>query len=69
MGGGQYFFGGQCVYDGNAHDKQEKGKDEVSGGAAVPSGMFQRRVDVPPVARVVHQDHGCHGDATEYIEG
>jgi len=46
---------------------RKKGKMR-SVGAAVPSGMFQRRVDVRLVARVVHQDHGCHGDAPEYIE-
>ena len=37
-------------------------------GAAVPNGMLQWRVDMAPIAGVINQNHGCYGDAAEYIQ-
>ena len=43
--------------DRDADDEQEEREHQVGGRAAVPVGVPQRRVDVAPVAGVVHEDH------------
>jgi hypothetical protein len=57
------------IVDGHAYDEQEKGEDEVGGCAAIPFGMFERRVDMTPVAGIVDEDHRCYGQSAEKVQG
>ena len=51
-----------------AHDKEKERKDEVGGRPAIPGRVLERPVDVSPVARIVHQDHGRDGGPAERID-
>lgn len=54
--------------DGDPNDKKEERKDKIGGCATVPGCMPQRRINMVPGARIVHQDHGGNGYAPEYIQ-
>jgi hypothetical protein len=58
----------QGVRNGHPDDEQEKREHQVGGRAAIPLGVPQGGVHVAPTARVVHQDHGGHGDAAEHVQ-
>ena len=69
-GGLRHFFHfGQYEGDGVTHGEEEKGKDQVGGGAAVPASVFKRREDGTPGTGVIHEDHKGHGGAAEDVEG
>lgn len=35
----------------------------------MPRGMQKRRIHIPPIARIIHQDHGDDGEAAEEVDG
>ena len=57
--------------EGDRHpdDEQEEREDEVGRRPAVPGRVEERRIDVGPASRVVHQDHPGDRRAAEGVEG
>ena len=55
------------VGDGDADDEEEEREDEISEGTAIPRRVFERIVNVPPVTRVVDQDHAGAGVFREVL--
>ena len=51
---------------GDSHDIKEEGKHQVAGRHAVPFRVCQWREGISRL--VVHQNHSCHGDASEHVE-
>ncbi len=53
----------------DADDEEEPREDEVRRRPAVPLRVVERPVEVPPVPRVVHEDHPDDRQAAEHVEG
>ena len=56
------------VRDRDADDEEEEGEDQVRRRTAVPRSVKERRIDVPPVAGIVHDDHAGHRKSAKRIE-
>ena len=52
----------------DADDEEEEGEDQVGRRPPVPGGVLERRVDVPPAAGVVDEQHRGDGHAAEDVE-
>ena len=52
---------------GDTHDEEEEREHEVAGRHAVPLRMLKHLEGLAPA--VVDEDHACHGDAAEDVEG
>jgi hypothetical protein len=52
----------------DAHDEEEGGEDEISGGETVPRGVVQGPIGKIVVSVVVDQDHEGDGEATEKVD-
>jgi hypothetical protein len=49
-------------------DPQEERKDKIGEGPSVPFGVCELRIDVPPGAGIIHQDHSGDGESAECIK-